>query len=110
MRFRNNTKYPILIKAAASPGAVHFELWSVPNGRTTTWSRPNVTNVVRGFDTVRKTSSLRTGQRERIEWPVDGKDVSITRTVRDASGRVIDRDTFVSHYHRMIGVTLVGTG
>ena len=110
MRFRNNTKYPILIKAAASPGVVHFELWSVPNGRTTTWSRPHVSNVVRGFDTVRKTSSLRKGQRERIEWPVDGKDVSITRTVRDASGRVIDRDTFVSHYHRMIGVTLVGTG
>ena len=82
----------------------------MPNGRSVTWSRPRVSNVVRGFDTVRKTSSLRRGQRERIEWPVDGKDVSISRTVRDASGRVIHRDTWVSHYHRMVGVTLVGTG
>jgi hypothetical protein len=35
-------------------------------------------------------------------------DVANTRTVRDASGRVVHRDTFVSHYHRMVGITLVG--
>jgi hypothetical protein len=37
-------------------------------------------------------------------------DVSIDRVVRDSTGRVVHDDTFVSHYHRMIGVTLVGTG
>ena len=110
MRFRNDTKHPVLIKAYASPGTVRFEIWSVPNGRTVSWSRPSVSNVVQGYDTERKTSALKRGQRERIEWPVDGKDVSITRTVRNASGAVIHRDVFVSHYHRMVGVTLVGTG
>lgn len=110
MRFRNDTKHPILIKSHASPGIVTFEIWSVPNGRTTTWSRPSVSNVVRGFDTVKATSSLRRGVRQRIEWPVDGKDVSISRTVRDSKGHVIHHDVFVSHYHRMIGVTLVGKG
>ncbi len=110
MRFRNDTKYPILIKAQASPGVVRFEIWSVPNGRTVSWTKPSVRNVVRGYDTVKYTSSLRNGQRERIEWPVDGKDVSITRTVRDANGRVIHRNTFVSHYHRMVGITLIGRG
>jgi vancomycin resistance protein YoaR len=109
MRFRNDTKYPILIKTHASGGIVTFEIWSVPNGRQVTWSRPSVSNVVGGFDTVKKTSSLKRGQTERIEWPVDGKDVSVSRTVRDANGRVIHRDTWVSHYHRMIGITLVGT-
>ena len=108
MRFRNDTKHPVLITASASPGVVRFEIWSVPNGRTVSWSKPRVTNVVKGYDTTRATSSLPKGQRERIEWPVDGKDVSITRTVRDADGRVVHRDTFVSHYHRMIGITLVG--
>ncbi len=108
MRFRNDTKHSILIKTHASPGIVTFEIWSVPNGRAVSWSRPNVSNVVRGFDTVKKTSSLPHGQSKRIEWPVDGKDVSITRTVRDSNGRLIHRDVFVSHYHRMIGVTLVG--
>ena len=28
------------IKAFASPGTVRFEIWSVPNGRTVSWSRP----------------------------------------------------------------------
>ena len=50
MRFRNDTKHPILIKAYASPGIVRFEIWSVPNGRTVSWSRPSVSNVVRGYD------------------------------------------------------------
>ena len=109
MRFRNDTKFPI-IKSHASPGIVTFEIWSVPNGRTVSWSRPSVSNVVRGFDTTKATSSLRRGQRERIEWPVDGKDVSVSRTVRDSSGHVIHHDTWVSHYHRMIGITLVGKG
>ena len=108
MRFRNDTRHPVMIKSMAGPGIVRFEIWSVPNGRTTTWSRPSVSNVVRGYDTVRYTSSLRPGERERIEWPVDGKDVSVTRTVRDGAGRVVHRDTFISHYHRMVGITLVG--
>ena len=108
MRFRNDTKYPILIKSMASPGVVRFELWSVPNGRATTLSRPSVANVVRGFDTVEYTSSLAPGERKRIEYPVDGKDVSVTRTVRDSAGRLIHRDTFISNYHRMVGITLIG--
>jgi vancomycin resistance protein YoaR len=110
MRFRNDTKYPVLIKSYASPGTVRFEIWSVPNGRTVAWSRPSVSNVTRGSDSVQMTSTLKRGQRERIEWPVDGKDVSVTRTVRDGGGRVVHRDVFVSHYHRMVGIMLVGTG
>jgi vancomycin resistance protein YoaR len=108
MRFRNDTRYPLLIRGFASPGVVRFEIWSVPNGRTVTWSRPAISNVVPGSDSVQMTTTLPKGQTERIEWPVDGMDVSITRTVREASGRIVHVDTFVSHYHRMIGITLVG--
>jgi vancomycin resistance protein YoaR len=108
MRFRNDTNHPILIKTFASPGVVTFQIWSLPNGRSVTWSNPRVENVVRGYDTIQYTSTLPPGQRKRIEWPVDGKDVWVTRTVRDGNGRVIHRETFVSHYHRMVGVTLVG--
>jgi vancomycin resistance protein YoaR len=108
MRFRNDTAYPILIRGFASPGTVRYEIWSVPNGRTVTWSRPAIWNVVRGYDSVRPTTTLPRGRAERIEWPVDGMDVSITRTVREANGHVVHVDTFVSHYHRMVGITLVG--
>ena len=43
MRFRNDTAHPVMIRSQASPGIVHFEIWSVPNGRTTRWSTPIVT-------------------------------------------------------------------
>ncbi len=108
MRFRNDTRYPLLIRGFASPGIVRYEIWSVPNGRTTTWSRPSIWNVVRGSDSVQMTSTLPKGKSQRIEWPVDGMDVSVTRTVRDSSGHVVHVDTFVSHYHRMVGILLVG--
>jgi vancomycin resistance protein YoaR len=110
MRFRNDTAYPILIRGFASPGVVRFEIWSVPNGRTVTLSRPRVSNVVPGYDTTVETTDLPAGTSERTEWPVDGKDVVVTRTVRDASGRIIHFDTFVSHYHRMIGILRIGIG
>ena len=110
MKFRNDTRYPILIRGFASPGFVRYEIWSVPNGRTVTLSRPQVTNVVAGSDSTVKTTSLPAGQTLRTEWPVDGKDVVVTRTVRDANGRIIHQDTFVSHYHRMIGILQIGIG
>ena len=108
MRFRNDTSHPILIKTYASAGIVTFQIWSLPNGRTTTWSAPHVENVVKGYDTVQYTSTLPHGAKQRIEWPVDGKDVWVTRTVRDSNGRIIHRETYVSHYHRMVGITLIG--
>jgi len=110
MQFRNDTASPILIQGFASPGIVRFEIWSVPTGRTVTLSRPIVTNVVPGYDTTVKTSSLPAGSSLRTEWPVDGKDVVVTRTVRDANGRVIHQETYVSHYHRMVGINMVGIG
>jgi hypothetical protein len=75
-----------------------------------TLSRPSVSNVVPGYDSTVNAPDLPKGTSERTEWPVDGKDVVVTRTVRDASGRMIHHDTFVSHYHRMVGILRVGTG
>ncbi len=109
MRFRNDTAYPILIRGFASPGFVRYEIWSVPNGRSVSLSAPLVSNVVSGSDSTVLASDLAKGTSERTEWPVDGKDVVVTRVVRDAGGRVIHRDTFVSHYHRMIGILRIGT-
>ena len=43
-----------------------------------------------------------------IEYPADGQDVWVTRVVKDRSGKVIHKETFYSHYARMIGVILRG--
>ncbi len=112
MSFTNDTDYPILIRGYqirdGSAGYVRFELYSVPSGRKTSFSKPIVRNVRPASDTVEFTSSLATGVRKRIEYPVDGKQVTVTRTVRDRNGKVIHSDTYYSNSARITGITLVG--
>lgn len=108
MRFRNDTPYPILVMGFARPGSVRFEIWGPPTGRTVTFSAPTVRNVVRATDSTQYTTALAPGVRKRIEYPVDGMQVWVTRTVRDAQGTVIHEDTWYSDYRRVNGILLVG--
>ncbi len=108
MRFRNDTKFPLLIKGYTGGSFVTFEIWGPPTGRSVTFSRPTIRNVVPAIDTVQYTSALRPGQAKRIEYPVNGMQVWVTRTVRDAKGRVIHSDTWYSNYKRVNGIVLVG--
>jgi vancomycin resistance protein YoaR len=112
MSFTNDTDYPILIRgrgwSEGGAGYVRFDIYSVPTGRKVSFSRPIVRNVRQASDSVQYTSSLPAGSRKRIEYPVDGKQVWVTRTVRDRKGNVIHRDEYYSNYARITGIVLVG--
>ncbi len=108
MSFRNDTAYPILIRGYASPGVVRFSLFSVPTGRTATFTNPIVTNRNPGIETTEYTSSIPVGTTQRLEYPTIGMQVTLTRTVTDASGAVIHHDVFNSTYARVDGLTLIG--
>ena len=112
MSFTNDTKYPILIRgtgwSVGSKGYVKFVIWSVPTGRIVTLSKAIVKNIKPASDTTIYTTDLKPGVRERVEYPVDGKDAWVTRTVTDANGVVIHRETYFSHYARITGVTRIG--
>ena len=69
-----------------------------------------MSNVRKAIDTTVRTSSLKRGQTKRTEYPTNGMDVVVSRTVRNSSGAVIHSDRWVSHYIRVNGVLLVGTG
>ncbi len=108
MSFRNNTAFPILIRGFASPGVVKFSLFSVPTGRTVSFTRPFVTNRNPGVETTQYTSSIPVGTAKRLEYPTIGMRVSVSRTVTDASGKVLHHDVFNSNYARVDGLTLIG--
>jgi len=108
MRFRNDTAYPLLILGTTGATFVRFEIWGPPTGRSVTFTRPIIQNVNRATDSVQYTTSLPAGTRKRIEYPVSGMQVWVTRTVRDASGAVIHSDTWYSNYKRVNGIVLVG--
>ncbi|HEV8547034.1 MAG TPA: VanW family protein [Candidatus Limnocylindrales bacterium] len=114
MSWTNDTGYPVLIRGYkirdGSAGYVRFEIYSVPTGRTVRFSKPIVRNVKPSWDTIQYTTTLPAGVRKRIEYPVTGKDVWVTRTVTDRSGRIVHQETYYSHYARITGIVLVGKG
>ncbi len=113
MTFRNDTDYPILIRAYkiqnGSSGYVKFEIYGVPTGRTVSIGASIVKNPTKAVDTIEYTDTLPAGTTKRIETPTDGMDVWVTVTVTDANGNVIHETTYYSHYARIDGITLMGT-
>jgi hypothetical protein len=61
-------------------------------------SRPAVSNVRKATTTIVYVDTLPPGVREQVEYPSNGMDVSVTRIVRDAHGRIIHHDTYRTHY------------
>lgn len=114
MTFRNDTGYPILIRGIeikdGSKGYVRFDLYGVGDGRKISFSTPIVKDILKASDTTVYTDSLPAGTSKRVEYPVDGKKVWVTRTVRDASGKIIHQETYYSNYARITGVKQIGTG
>lgn len=132
MTFTNDTDYPIIVRGlkgttkaecnglAAQFGSVDytncviFEIWGVPSGRTVEFSRAVVESVrvAKDYweyaDLDPKKEPLLPGVQLRIEYPTNGFQSTVTRTVRDADGNVIHQDLIFSKYVRVSGVTLIG--
>ncbi len=108
MTFRNDTDQPIVIRAYATPGQVTFQLWSVPNGRTVVLGQPVTSNHRTATDTTTVVPSMAPGSAERVEFPHNGFDVYVTRTVYAADGAVVHQNTWFSDYRAVNGITLVG--
>jgi vancomycin resistance protein YoaR len=107
MTFKNDTGHPILIRSFNSYGVVRFDIYGVPDGRTVSFSKPTVKNVVRATDSTVYTTDLAPGTKKRIEFPHDAMDVWVTRTVtRD--GIVIHKETIFSDYKKVDGELDIG--
>jgi vancomycin resistance protein YoaR len=109
MTWTNDSPDPVLIKAFNGPGSVTFSLFGVPTGRTTTFSKPIITNYRRAYTLYVPTSALPRGRARQVEYADDGFSASVTRTVTDASGKIVHRETYISHYATITGLIYVGT-
>lgn len=108
MTFRNDTEHPIVIRGFGSPGQVTFQLWGVPNGRSVALSDPIITNRRAAIETTQVDTSMAPGTAKRVEYPHDGFDTSVSRTVYDRDGQVLHQNTWFSDYRVVNGITLVG--
>jgi vancomycin resistance protein YoaR len=112
MSWTNDTDYPVLIRGykirSGSTGWVRFALYSVPTGRKVIISPAIVKNVQPARDSVQYTTTLKPGVTQRVEYPVDGKQVWRTVRVYDKKGTLIRSKTYYSNYSRVTGIVLVG--
>jgi vancomycin resistance protein YoaR len=107
MTFKNDTGHPILIRSLNSYGVVRFDIYGVPDGRRTTFSKPIIKDVVKSHDTTVYTTEIPEGTQKRVEFPHDGMNVWVTRTVT-RNGVVIHKETIYSDYKVVIGELWIG--
>ena len=111
-KFKNDTGKSIMIRSWISGGALTVALVG-KTGRTVTYKTSD-------FYDVRKPAHGKSDPRViydsdlgpgviRWEKGIDGQSVRVERTVKDADGKVLFSDTFVSHYEPMDWVKRVGT-
>jgi vancomycin resistance protein YoaR len=108
MTFRNDTEHPIVIRGYGTPGQVTFQIWSVPNGRTVALSSPIITNSRTAIETTQLDSSMAPGTARRVEYPHNGFQSTVSRTVYGPDGDVVHQNTWFSDYRTVNGITLVG--
>jgi vancomycin resistance protein YoaR len=108
LTFTNDTPYPIILRGINRTGKVTFEVWGVPSGRKVSFSEPIIENKKVAKDFWEYTDKLAPGKTERLEYPTDGFEAWVTRTVADADGNVIHQETYYSRYIRVHGLTLIG--
>ena len=109
--FRNDTKQTILIRTVSRRGVARVDLYAPhPIGRTVSLTDPRVSGRVTATDVRVASSSVATGQTRRVRERSDGLTVVVVRTVRDAAGRIVHRDRWVSVYQPLRGKVLVGAG
>jgi vancomycin resistance protein YoaR len=107
----NDTPNPIVIRSWTSGHAkaqMTIQLWSLPTGRTVTFSPEFMANVVKATNKTVYVSTLPAGQQYWAEYATPGFDTSRTRTVTDATGKVIHTDTWNSHYTKVDGLLEIG--
>jgi len=113
LSFTNDMKSPILIRGfkirgGGSQGFVRFEIWGIDDGRTVSISKPSIRNVRQATTNTVYVNTLKPGVREQTEYPANGMDVTVSRVVRAANGKVLHRDSYSSPYQLWNGRIEVG--
>ena len=112
LRWTNDTSYPIVIRAWTTYGStstITIQLWSMAITRTVTWTGGGKANIVyAGNNPPEYVSTLPPGVENIAEYATNGFDTGVTRVVTDASGKVIHRDVWYSHYTAVNGQVQIG--
>jgi vancomycin resistance protein YoaR len=106
--FVNDTDHNIYIRGIPGKRRVIFEIWGIDDGRTVQLSEPRIENLREGTKYFEYTDDLAAGERLTVDDVYDAFESWVTRTVKDAKGNIIHKDTFHSKYRLNDGLVKVG--
>ncbi len=111
-KFTNDTPHWLLMETYTNVAArtLTWKLYSTPDGRTVEWDTTGLTNRLPPPPTVfEENPELKKNTFDQVDWPVEGADVTVTRTVY-RSGAFYFTDTFQTHYEPWAAVCEYGPG
>lgn len=111
-KWTNDTPYWILMETYVNAGArtLEWKLYSTGDGRSVTWETTGPLNVVPAPKPLYEVNEeLKEGQIRQVDWPAEGADVTVTRTVWK-NGAVYFSDQFKTHYEPWQAVCEIGPG
>ncbi len=111
-KFVNDTPYWMLMETYVNEGArtLTWKIYSTSDGRSVTWETTGPTNVVPPPSPVfEENGELKAEQIRQIDYPAQGADVDVTRTVW-RNGQIYFSDKFQTHYQPWAAVCEYGPG
>lgn len=112
MKFTNDTPYWLLMETYVYRGSqsLVWKFYSTKDGRTVDWDTTGLVNVVPAPDPIfRENDELGKDEVKKVDYGVDGGDVTIARTVFK-NGEVYFTDTFYTHFQAWQEIWEYGPG
>jgi vancomycin resistance protein YoaR len=110
-KFTNDSPYHLLIETYTNEttGALVFKFYGTRDGRTVKIASPVITNIVpHGPDQYEEDPTFKPGQKEQVDWAVDGADVTVKRVVI-RNGQAVT-DTVFTRYQPWTNIFKVAPG
>jgi vancomycin resistance protein YoaR len=111
-KFVNDTPYWMLMETYVNIGArsITWKLYSTSDGRSVTWDTSGPSNVVPPPSAIfEENPDLKENQIKQVDYPAEGADVSVTRTVW-RNGQIYFSDVIETHYQPWQAVCQFGPG
>ncbi|MBI5953714.1 MAG: VanW family protein [Chloroflexi bacterium] len=111
-KFANDTPYWMLMETYVDVGArtLTWKIYSTPDGRSVTWETTGPSNVVPAPSPVfEENPELKAEQIKQIDYPANGADVTVTRTVW-RGGAIYFSDQIPTHYQPWAAICEYGPG
>jgi vancomycin resistance protein YoaR len=109
LRFRNDTKHSILVRGASDGITTKFVIYGTDDGRTVASETSDFYDVVERTVESTVNKSLVKGSTSIVDDGQNGMKIKVTRVVKNADGKVIHNDVFVSVWPMLPQEIEVGT-